>query len=144
MTTSGIRNFIISLVAVAAVVFLTVSVFIMSGKAGKAGDKAAAAEEAAAAYASALAESTAKMNEAVLEKQDLEMRAAAAGKEKETLNTDFSGEAELYSDFISGDGSIRSALSALSGTHKELPDKGGSPEYGGREDKRERGQESTL
>lgn len=118
MTSSGLRNFILSLIAIAAVVFLAISVFIMQGKAGAAAEEAASAEEAAAAYAAALAESTARMNEAVSEKQSLEAKAEAALEAPE--KADYSGEAMIYSDFIAEDGAIRSALSALSQDDPEM------------------------
>ena len=115
------KNILITAAAILAVAVLTVCSILWVNKAGQAEKAARESEAASAAYAAALAESSAREAEAY-EAADMAERAAAeiAAAEKETVGDSHGGEAALYSEFISGDGEIRRALSTLTRDEPDL------------------------
>ena len=117
-TGNGLKTILIMLAALFSVIVLAVCSFVSAGRARKAEDNSQAAEAAAAAYASALAESDARAD-------DAENMAREASRKAEQLTSaaagsDFSGEAKAYADFTAGDGNIRNALNALKQDDPEL------------------------
>ncbi len=112
------KNILIMLAAVFSVILLAVCSFVSAGRVKTAEENAAAMEAAAAAYASALAESDARADDAENLAKEASERAEQA--ENAAAEPDFSGEAKAYADFTAGDSEARSALSALKQDDPEL------------------------
>jgi len=117
-TGNGLKNILIMLTAVFSVILLAVCSFVSAGRVKTAEENAAAMEAAALAYASALAESDARADDAENLAKEASERAEQA--ESAAAEPDFSGEAKAYADFTAGDSEARSALSALKQDDPEL------------------------